>query len=226
MFNALSNNEVATRYANTRCPEAREEVLRRYTDLVRSCLKEYWSRPDIDDLLQEGKIALMQALEKYKPSQGAFSTIAVHYINGKVSHYLRDKGYMIRVPAWVQDHYRREHICRLAFEAATGRQPINEELAPLMGLTVEKLNSIHTYNPRYIRLHSIETYVNGYSESGGERRIVRHPQSMQSGIDGNLSDSDLLDIDEIISVRESDVETLVSKLGISTIEARKLKTSV
>lgn len=223
MFNALTNNQVAEHYAQTKDQDAREEVLRRYEDLVFSCVKQYRSRFDFEDLLQEGRIAMLQALEAYDPTKYEFSTFAVHYISGKVRHYIRDKGHLVRIPAWVQDHYRRELLSRAAFEAAAGREPSVEELAPLMGLSMEKLKQIHTYSPRIISMWSLNMFTTGVKDAKGDLRTLEHPVNMRANIHGEVSGEQDYDLDEALSVAALSVDELIYEHRMSMVEARQLK---
>ncbi|NEO67869.1 MAG: sigma-70 family RNA polymerase sigma factor, partial [Moorea sp. SIO4G2] len=60
---------------------------------VKQCHESY------EDLLQVGCIGLIGAIERFDSTKGiAFSSFAIPYIRGEIQHYLRDRGYSIRIP--------------------------------------------------------------------------------------------------------------------------------
>ncbi len=63
--------------------------------LVRKAAHEWVGkcREPLDDLIQEGAIGLIRALDRYDPSKGAFSSFATRSIDSQIRHYLRDKGW-------------------------------------------------------------------------------------------------------------------------------------
>lgn len=60
---------------------------------VAQCKESY------EDLLQVGCLGLIRAIERFNIEKGhAFSSFAIPYIRGEIQHYLRDKGYSVRIP--------------------------------------------------------------------------------------------------------------------------------
>jgi hypothetical protein len=67
-----------------------------------------------DDLEQIAMIGILQAARRFSPERGAFRPYARTYANGEVYHYLRDKGFLIKVPAsWRELHARGQKLIRL-----------------------------------------------------------------------------------------------------------------
>jgi RNA polymerase sigma factor (sigma-70 family) len=72
-----------------------------------------------EDLEQVAMLGIIQAARRYSPGRGSFRPYARTYANGEVYHYLRDKGFMIKVPAsWRELHARGLKLMRLGNEAA------------------------------------------------------------------------------------------------------------
>lgn len=73
----------------------------------------------MDDLEQIAMLGILQAARRYSPERGSFRPFARTYANGEVYHYLRDKGFLIKVPAsWRELHARGQKLLRLGMAAA------------------------------------------------------------------------------------------------------------
>jgi DNA-directed RNA polymerase specialized sigma subunit len=67
-----------------------------------------------EDLEQIAMLGILQAARRYSPERGSFRPFARTYANGEVYHYLRDKGFLIKVPAsWRELHARGQKLLRL-----------------------------------------------------------------------------------------------------------------
>ncbi len=72
-----------------------------------------------EDLEQIAMLGIIQAARRYSPERGSFRPYARTYANGEVYHYLRDKGFLIKVPAsWRELHARGQKLLRLGTAAA------------------------------------------------------------------------------------------------------------
>jgi DNA-directed RNA polymerase specialized sigma subunit len=72
-----------------------------------------------EDLHQIAMLGILQAARRYSPERGSFRPYARTYANGEVYHYLRDKGFLIKVPAsWRELHARGQKLLRLGTPAA------------------------------------------------------------------------------------------------------------
>jgi DNA-directed RNA polymerase specialized sigma24 family protein len=72
-----------------------------------------------EDLYQIAMLGILQAARRFSPERGSFRPYARTYANGEVYHYLRDKGFLIKVPAsWRELHARGLKLLRLGAEPA------------------------------------------------------------------------------------------------------------
>ena len=72
-----------------------------------------------EDLEQVAMLGILQAARRFSPERGSFRPYARTYANGEVYHYLRDKGFLIKVPAsWRELHARGHKLLRLGTAAA------------------------------------------------------------------------------------------------------------
>ncbi|MFM9099891.1 MAG: sigma-70 family RNA polymerase sigma factor [Cyanobium sp.] len=85
-----------------------------------------------EDLEQIAMLGILQAARRYSPERGDFRPFARSYANGEVYHYLRDKGFLIKVPAsWRELHARGQKLLGLGTPAAeiTERRRLSGKLS-------------------------------------------------------------------------------------------------
>jgi len=120
---------------------AREHLIKANTRLVVSIAKKYIGRgvPFLD-LIQEGNLGLMKAVEKYDYRRGfRFSTYATWWIRQTITRAIADQGRTIRVPVHMSDRIRRLYKAARDLEQIHGRKPTPEEIAAELNLEPRKV---------------------------------------------------------------------------------------
>jgi len=120
---------------------ARRRLIQSNLRLVVSIAKRYRSAGiSFQDLVQEGSLGLMRAVEKFDPERGnKFSTYATWWIRQAVSRALANKSRAIRVPVHMNDTINKLRKADRQLAQALGRVPTFEELSQASGFTVEKV---------------------------------------------------------------------------------------
>lgn len=175
---------------------AREHLIKANTRLVVSIAKRYTGRGvAFLDLIQEGNLGLIKAIEKFDHKRGfRFSTYATWWIRQTITRAISDQGRTIRVPVHMIDRIRQLFSSNRELEQKLGRQPTIEELAQHVEMPVQRVSWIMKVS--WLPL-SLESPVNDEddSELGFFIEDEVSPTPMQVAYQSMLKDK----IEEILS---------------------------
>jgi RNA polymerase primary sigma factor len=163
----------AARHRNGETPEEREEIEQKFDALERgglarrrltesnlrlsvSVARRYMNRGiPLGDLIQEGNIGLMRAVEKFDYRRGfKFSTYATWWIRQSVSRALADHSRTIRVPVHMVEIINRYVRLSASLQQDLGREPSVDEIAKVMETTPDRVREIIRVMPQPISLES------------------------------------------------------------------------
>jgi RNA polymerase primary sigma factor len=148
--------------------KARQRLIEKNLRLVISVAKKYRGMGlPFEDLIQEGNIGLMKAVEKYDPDRGwRFSTYATWWVRQAVQRSVADKGRTIRVPVHMGEKIRKMARAYNELLADFEREPTDEEVAGRLGWSADEVRDVKGAMPDATSLNQSLTSDDDGSEVG------------------------------------------------------------
>lgn len=148
-YNLLSREEeikLAEAAANG-SQKAKDDLVNHNLRLVVSIAKRYMGRGlTLLDLIQEGNMGLIKAVDKYDVSKGfKFSTYATYWIKQAISRAVMDQARNIRIPVHIIELMSNIKKVERDFQQSHGREPKEAEVAATLGIEVKKIKEAYTW---------------------------------------------------------------------------------
>lgn len=144
LLSADEEKMLGWRIRNDTCPVSREHMIRANLRLVVAIAKRYSNRGlHLTDLIEEGNVGLIRAVEGFDPAQGArFSTYGSWWIKQAIKRALINAVQPVHIPAYMVEMIAKWRLASRAMEEELGRQPSTQELAERMKLPAKKIRII------------------------------------------------------------------------------------
>ena len=189
--------------------EAKELFTNSNLRLVVSVAKRYVGRGlAFMDLIQEGNLGLLTAVERYDVTKGyRFSTYATNWIRQAITRAIADKGRNVRIPVHMVEKINEYRKVSTNLETRLGRAPTIEEIANEMGVSLKKAKDLYQLQVDTVSIHTV---VGDDEDTELEHFIPSDEASPEDvALDGSLSkEIKQLLLDCNLKPREIDVLSL------------------
>ena len=207
---------------NENCPQAREVMIRSNLRLVVAIAKNYYGRGlSMSDLIEEGNVGLMRAVEGFDPAQGArFSTYASWWIKQGMKRALINASQPVHIPAYMVELVAKWKVAYRRLEAETGTTPTLQDLARVMDLPLRKVRIIRR------AVKAFQTPSTPRDASGELMSMSEMIADQSTGMpaDRVFADDELRMLRTLLdSIDEREAYVLRLRFGLDGVEPRSLK---
>jgi RNA polymerase primary sigma factor len=220
LLNAREEKELATCIGQGDT-QARDRMVRANLRLVVNIARGYSGKGlGLQDLIEEGNLGLLRAVEGFDPAMGTrFSTYASYWIKQSIKRALINTGKTIRIPAYMVELLSKWRRATARLTEELGRSPTPEEVARVLGLAKKKLPIIK----KAIKIYNA-TPQTDQSEAGWTLGDMVMDER-QMAPDDALVESDCLHtvMDMLTTMDQREATVLKMRFGLENHEPRTLK---
>lgn len=190
----MTNEQLVIRIkAGENMAENMEQLYNQVKKFIHAIAWKYRDSGELEDLEQEGYLALYPAIDGFDPAAGCkFLTYAEYHIRQRMQRYLQTNGKCLRLPVHCLEKLQQyKRLCN-SFKLEYGREPSDREAAYLMGFTQEQIRSLKK-DACMVHLGSLDKPVTGID--GGEDitvgELVEDPRNGQEELEERIQEEQL-----------------------------------
>ncbi len=220
LLTAVEERELATRIGEGDV-EARDRMVRANLRLVVNIARGYTGKGlGLQDLIEEGNLGLLRAVEGFDPGVGTrFSTYASYWIKQSIKRALINSAKTIRIPAYMVELLSKWRRATARLAEGLGRTPTPEEIARVLGLPKKKLpiikKAIHIYN---------STPQTDQTDSGWSLGEMVMDERLRSPEEELVENDDLKHVMQMLDTMETRESTVLRlRFGLGGAEPHTLK---
>src|SRR5689334_4707839 len=220
LLSAADEHELADKIAEGDV-QARDRMVRANLRLVVNIARGYTGKGlSLQDLIEEGNLGLLRAVEGFDPAVGTrFSTYASYWIKQSIKRALINCGKTIRIPAYMVELLSKWRRASARLTEELGRTPTPEEVARVLGLQKKKLPIIK----KAIRIYN-STPQTDQPEAGWSLGEMVMDESMKAPEDELLENDAMKHVMEMLATMDQREATVLRmRFGLDSHEPRTLK---
>lgn len=213
--------ELATKY-QAGDKRAKDKLVTANLRLVVMAAKRYSMHTSLsfDDLVQEGNIGLMRAVDTFDPTKGwRFSTYAMYWIKQAISRAVLNNSRAIRIPIHMLELKNKYSKAQKELFETLQREPTTEEIAARMSLKVEKVKELETLIKDPV---SLNTALND-EDDGTLEDLIADPNENRPDdrIDNELRAKAINKVLDTLDEREKNI--IIARYGLNGMRAKTLE---
>lgn len=149
------------RLARRNLARSKERFIKANLRLVISIARRYGTLIPMEDLVQEGNLGLIKAVDRFDVTFGRrFSTYATWWIRHNINRSIADKSRVVRIPVHVSADINKIKKFRREYESKYGKTPDQDEISRALGLRVKRVKDLLAIYDGHISLDSFESEYN------------------------------------------------------------------
>ena len=196
--------------------DARQLFIESNLRLVVSVAKKYTlSNLELLDLIQEGNIGLIKAVDRFDLSQNLrFSTYAVYWIKQAIVRALKNKSRSIRIPVYLQDSFSNFQNVYISLSEQLGRKPTYKEIAENMQISLFQAESLVKLISGEHNIISLDDHINNDDEHSDYNSLLIDPNTdIENDLETKEFKMDIINMLEQCGLSKKEIVVILFRYG-------------